>query len=131
MILVAAAVIYNNKKILIARRATGKHLAGYWEFPGGKIETDETPDECLTREIREELGISIRVDHFISENLHEYPGKIILLKAYRCTLTGGHICLVDHDDVRWIEPSALPEYRLAPADIPIATALISKIGGDQ
>jgi len=116
-ILVAAAIIFNNDQILIARRAPGKHLAGYWEFPGGKIEPGETPEACLIREIQEELGITIQVDSFLIENPYQYEEKQILLKAYLCSYLGGEIQLNDHDQVLWVNKNELKNYKLAPADI--------------
>ncbi|WP_276088647.1 8-oxo-dGTP diphosphatase MutT [Pedobacter sp. JY14-1] len=123
MIPVAAAVIYKDEKILIARRAPGKHMAGYWEFPGGKIEPGETPGQCLLREIREELGISISVGHFLGEHLHDYGEKQVLLKAYRCAYASGELILVDHDEIQWVLPEDLSQYRFAPADIPFIDAI--------
>lgn len=124
MIPVAAAVIHQGEKILIARRSPGKHLSGYWEFPGGKIEQGETPEDCLIREIQEELSILISVDSFLQKNLHDYGEKQVLLKAYLCTYLSGDLVLVDHDEVRWILPEQLTQYQLAPADIPFIVALI-------
>ena len=82
MISVTAAIIIEADKILIARRANGKHLSGYWEFPGGKLDDGETEKECLTREIKEELDIHIEVTDFFMENLHHYAEKTVLLKAF-------------------------------------------------
>ena len=123
MIPVVAAVIYKDDKVLIARRGPEKHLAGYWEFPGGKIESGETPEACLRREIEEELGIEINVYDFLMESIYDYGDKTVSLKAYRCTYLYGDIILSDHDDVRWVLPEQLSEYQLAPADIPFIAAL--------
>jgi len=123
MISVAAAIIFNQNLILIARRSNGKHLAGYWEFPGGKIEADESPEACLIREIKEELGITIKVNSFLTENIHHYAEKTILLKAYHCSFTGGQIQLNDHDQIAWVLPEQLKDYVLAPADIPFINYL--------
>ncbi|WP_370362893.1 (deoxy)nucleoside triphosphate pyrophosphohydrolase [Mucilaginibacter flavidus] len=97
MILVTAAIIRKEQHILIARRAQGRHLEGFWEFPGGKIEPGETPEACLKREVYEELGIQIMVDSFIMENQHDYPDKRISLQAYYCSFLSGTIRLLDHD----------------------------------
>ncbi|MGY3211941.1 (deoxy)nucleoside triphosphate pyrophosphohydrolase [Mucilaginibacter sp. HD30] len=123
MIPVTAAVIYKDEHVLIARRGPEKHLAGYWEFPGGKIELGETPEACLLREIEEELGIHIQVDDFLMESIYDYGHKTVSLKAYRCTYLHGGITLSDHDDVHWVLPERLSEYRLAPADIPFIATL--------
>ena len=123
---VTAAIIIRGSKILIARRAPDKHLAGFWEFPGGKIEKDETPEECLKREIEEELGIIVNVDKFFMENEHDYKEKTIFLKAYFCKLISGKIILKDHDQYEWIKKTELNKYIFAPADIPFVTALNGK-----
>lgn len=86
-VLVAAAVIRRGDEVLLTRRPEGKHLAGKWEFPGGKVEPYESPEEALAREIREELGIEIenlRPFRFVH---HEYPGKRILMLTYLCDIS--------------------------------------------
>ncbi|PWD98783.1 (deoxy)nucleoside triphosphate pyrophosphohydrolase [Marinilabilia rubra] len=124
MITVTAAIIQKGAKILITRRAPGKHLAGYWEFPGGKLDQNETEQECLAREIQEELNITIQVDEFYRENIHQYANKQILLKAFKCSLVSGDIILRDHDKMAWINNNELTNYEFAPADIPIVKALL-------
>lgn len=120
---VTAAIIKKDNKILIARRAANKHLAGYWEFPGGKIEDNETPEICLKRELNEELGIIVNVGNFFMENQHDYGTKIILLQAYLCELISGSIVLRDHDKFEWVVKSDLSNFNFAPADIPFVKAL--------
>lgn len=120
---VTAAIIKKDNKILIARRAANKHLAGYWEFPGGKIEDNETPEICLKRELNEELGITVNVGNFFMENQHDYGTKIILLQAYLCELISGSIVLRDHDKFEWVVKSDLSNFNFAPADIPFVKAL--------
>ncbi|MGQ1783987.1 8-oxo-dGTP diphosphatase MutT [Saccharicrinis sp. GN24d3] len=123
MITVTAAIIINSGKILITRRAPGKHLSGYWEFPGGKIDNGETDEECLAREIEEELDIKVEVGDFFMENNHHYKEKHIVLKAYFCRHLSGDILLHDHDQMAWVSPSDLCKYNFAPADIPFVKAL--------
>lgn len=120
---VTAAIIQNGHKILIARRAPNKHLSGFWEFPGGKIEKGETPEICLKRELEEELGIVVNIGKFFMENKHNYEGQIILLKAYFCELISGKIILSDHDQIEWVEKTEFYNYKFAPADIPLIKAL--------
>lgn len=122
---VTAAIISRANKILIARRSSNKHLAGYWEFPGGKIEEGETPETCLIREILEELEIIITVDSFCMETEHQYEKVTILLKAYFCTFISGEINLIDHDKIEWTQLDKLHEFTFAPADIPIVNRLTS------
>ncbi|MFV8441853.1 8-oxo-dGTP diphosphatase MutT [Flavobacterium sp. LB2P44] len=120
---VTAAIIRKGSKILIARRALSKHLGGFWEFPGGKIEEGETAQECLKRELEEELGIIVRVGKFFMQNEHHYDDKIILLKAYDCEHISGNIELNDHDQIEWVEKSEFVNFKFAPADIPFIKAL--------
>lgn len=120
---VTAAIIKHKGQILIARRAPGKHLAGYWEFPGGKIEAGETAEACLGRELHEELGIQVQVGSFFMENLHHYGDKPVLLKAYFCDFKAGTIRLNDHDQYAWVSKDELGNYRFAPADLPFIFAL--------
>lgn len=119
MIQVAAALIERDNEFLIARRAPGKHLAGYWEFPGGKIEKDETPETCLIRELNEELNVHIAVLEYLGDSKHKYDYKEINLKAYLCRIIEGAIQLNDHDKVAWVTLEKIEKYKLAPADIPI------------
>lgn len=124
--LVTAAILKKGSKILIARRSPTKDLGGYWEFPGGKIEAGETAEDCLKREIEEELGIIIKVGDFFMENEHHYTDKIILLKAFECQHISGTIVLNDHDQIEWVEKSEFVNYKFAPADIPFIEALNGK-----
>jgi len=119
MIEVTAAIIVKGNKVMIARRAHGKHLAGYWEFPGGKIEQGETPESCLTRELKEEFDIEASIENYIGESIFEYPDKTIRLKAFSCKIISGEIKLNDHDKIEWINIEQLTNYKLAPADIPL------------
>ena len=123
---VTAAIIRKDSKILIARRAQNKHLGGYWEFPGGKIEEGETPQECLKRELEEELGIVVNVGAFFMENEHHYEDKIIQLQAFECEHISGNIMLNDHDQIEWVHPSEFINFKFAPADIPFLKVLNEK-----
>ena len=119
MIEVTAAILEEGSKIMIARRARGKHLAGFWEFPGGKIEQDETPEICLTRELKEEFEIDVTIEKYIGESIFNYPNKTIKLKAFTCQIRNGRMKLNDHDKVEWINLEEITNYKLAPADLPI------------
>lgn len=122
---VTAALIMRGTTILIARRAPGLYLSGYWEFAGGQIEEGETPEICLKREIKEELGVEIKVLDFFMETEYAYPDKIVLLKAYWCELITDNFVLTDHNYLKWVEPKDFDKYNLAPADIAIANAIRS------
>jgi 8-oxo-dGTP diphosphatase len=115
---VAAAIIEDAEgRILIARKKEGKPLAGFWEFPGGKIEPGETAEACLVRELQEEM--SIRIDPYAYFGTNEFDnGKVqIRLIAYRARFVGGTIALVDHDAYAWVEIEGLSSYSVAPADV--------------
>ena len=122
---VAAAIIKRDDKFMIAKRASHKHLGGYWEFPGGKIEVNESAENCLIRELEEELKIEVRVLKFLAENIHDYGSVKISLKAFLCQFIGGNITLIDHDEIKWVTAKQLENHRLAPADIPFLPMLLN------
>ncbi len=116
---VVAAVILNEKKqILITQRAQGRHLAGMWEFPGGKIDAEESPEQALVREIREELDIDISVEKLIWHNTFSYPTKTINIMFYFCKLlsSGEQIKALEVADFKWVYPDDLSEFDFPPAD---------------
>lgn len=124
MIDVAAAILENdNGKVLIARRKQGKKLAGYWEFPGGKLESGETAQECLIRELNEEMNLTIEIGNYVGESIHYYEQGPIRLLAYKGKITGGKIKLTDHDEYAWLNLQELKNVKLAPADIPFIQLL--------
>lgn len=123
MKLVTAAVIANNGKILIAQRSGNQNQAGKWEFPGGKIEPGETPEECLKREIKEELGIDIEVNDFFGESIYQYESGEIKLIAYKARWVGGEFKLEAHSQIKWVKPFELDNYDFSPADIPFVEKL--------
>jgi len=128
LIEVAAAIIDNELgQILIARRKKGKAQEGLWEFPGGKIETGETIEECLKRELKEEMNINIAPYESFGVNDHRYEALHIRLYAYRAKLVGGEPMLVDHDQYDWVYPSDFGKYMFAPADIPFVEKLVGQV----
>lgn len=115
---VAAAIIENEQgMVLIARRKEGKSQGGLWEFPGGKIEVDETAENCLRRELLEEMNIAIEPYAFFGGNDHFYGDVHIRLVAYKAKFLSGEIKLIDHDDYTWVGRAQLVEYEFAPADV--------------
>ncbi len=120
---VAAGVIKNGSKYLIAKRKEGKHLAGFWEFPGGKIEKNETPQQCLIREFFEEFEVKIEVGDFIMEHTHKYPEKEITLYTYFVSKIKGEYILYSHSELRWIELNESTSLQIAPADRKIINKL--------
>ena len=124
IIRVTAAIIEREGKILIAKRKAGDDLfAGLWEFPGGKIEEGETPEECMARELKEELDIEVEVGELISSNKHKYPHGIFELLAYRVKHISGEMILNDHDEIKWVTVDEISNFEFPPADIPIITHL--------
>lgn len=117
MINVVAAVICNeDNKILIAQRNLKKSQGGLWEFPGGKIESGETREHAIVREIKEEMNIEIEVEKYLAEKVFEYPEKTINLIALKCKIINGKITLNEHEDAKWINKNELTNYNFAPAD---------------
>lgn len=118
---VTAAVIIKSEKIFAARRSPGKHLGGYWEFPGGKVEAGESHQDCLIRELKEELAIDVKIGNYIGVSSYDYGEKKINLHGYFVLNINGEIVLNDHDhdSMRWLDISELDEIKWAPADIPL------------
>ena len=113
---VTAAIIEHDGRYLLARRAPEQNLAGYWEFPGGKVEANETFEDCLARELMEELNLETQVlDHFCDSVYHYDKGSINLV-AYRVQILGGQMKLSVHDQVDWFEPQEMLALNLAPAN---------------
>lgn len=124
IIKVVAAILQKEDKILIARKKEGKPLAGYFEFPGGKIEKGETPEESLARELMEEMNIKIDVKEYVGESIYDYGnGKVISLLGYKSEIIDGEIKLSDHDRYEWVTLEEINNYKIAPADIPLIDKL--------
>jgi 8-oxo-dGTP diphosphatase len=120
---VTAAILEKDGKILIARRRDNDRQAGKWEFPGGTVEPDETPQDCLKREMQEEFGISVVVGRVFGESIYQYDHATIRLIACEASWKSGRMVLHDHADFRWVLPEQLSEYDFAPADIPFVRKL--------
>ena len=129
---VMGGVFFENGRILVMRRAPFMSCPGSWEFPGGKLEAGETPEQCLARELREELHIEAKIGEYLAENSHDYDFGVVHLSVYRVLSWKGEIALTVHDDMRWVpvqELAALPG--LLPADIPVVRALEKKLGSSS
>lgn len=121
---VTCAIIENNGKILCAQRSDKMDLPKKWEFPGGKVK-NETLEECLRREIKEELGVEIQVLEQLPSNQHNYSkSKIIELIPFRCTLQTFEIVLLEHSKLEWLPIEKLKTLDWAEADIPIVNYYI-------
>ncbi|HOQ01884.1 MAG TPA: 8-oxo-dGTP diphosphatase MutT [Acetivibrio sp.] len=123
---VTAGIIIDNDKVLITRRAPKENFAGGWEFPGGKIEINETPEECLIRELKEELNIVVCVGKLCAEVAYDYDDISIDLIAFYCTIVEGEIQMSVHDKYKWVKINDLLKYNLLPADIPIAKKVMEE-----
>ena len=113
---VTAAIIHQNRKILICQRPLDKSCGLLWEFPGGKIEEGETGEQCIVRECQEELGIAIRVERKLTDITHEYPDFIVHLHFYLCELVDGNPEKNEHNAIEWITPDEIVKYDFCPAD---------------
>lgn len=121
MITVVAALIEKDNKYLIARRSTGSQdVLGKWEFPGGKVEKDETEEHAIEREIKEEFEMDIKAVRFLTNNVCEYPSKTIDLRLYECKYLSGKFHLHDHSEYVFVDKNDIINYDLCPADIPLA-----------
>jgi mutator protein MutT len=114
-IVVVAAVVEHDNRFLVTRRQPGVHLAGLWEFPGGKIDPDETHADALRREIREELDCDVTVGELVFDVTHAYPEKTVTLYFYRCTLAGTPRPLLGQE-MRWVAREELSTLGFPPAD---------------
>src|ERR1043166_7392966 len=117
MLRVVCGVIWKDEKVFIARRKAGKSLAGYWEFPGGKIEVGEQEETALLRELKEELGMEVSIQNYLDRKVHEYEKFSIELIAYECKFLSSSFSLTDHDRFEFINPGDFEGYQMAPADI--------------
>ena len=122
---VVGAVFHDGERFLTCRKKPGKPLEGHWEFPGGKIEPGETPEQALEREIREELNLIAEVGQKVTTTTYEYDFATIELTTFYCTLVDGDLRLTDHDDTKWVTSTEAAHLTWAPADIPAVEAIAS------
>jgi len=122
---VSAALIFRAGKLLITQRPAKAHLGGLWEFPGGKREPGETFEQCLVREIREELGVEISVGEMFEEIRHDYPEKSVHLKFFICQLLAGEPQPLACAAVKWIEKPELAAHEFPAADAQLLARLRS------
>lgn len=128
---VVGAVIISNGQVLCTQRGGTGPLSGKWEFPGGKIEPDETAEAALAREILEELGCGISVGDKVTTTVYEYDFAAITLTTFYCALTDGRPQLTEHTEMRWLSPAEMLELEWAPADIPAVTLVEEHLGCDR
>ena len=109
---------------LACRRPAEKHLGGLWEFPGGKVEIGETPEEALVRELFEELGIDVEVGEALTAVEWSHDGGEIRLRPYLCRISGGELQAKEHDELIWCQATRFSSMTWAPADVPICNELL-------
>ncbi len=125
LLVAACALVDIDGRVLIAKRPQGKHLAGMWEFPGGKVEENETPEACLIRELGEELGIVVTqacLAPFVFTS-HGYDSFHLLMPLYLCRRWEGFATAREHETLAWVRPDALADYPMPPADRPLVAWL--------
>jgi 8-oxo-dGTP diphosphatase len=130
-VIVAAGVVIERGRVLLSQRKTGTHLAGAWEFPGGKVEPGEDPRAALVRELEEELGIQCEVGEPVEVTFHAYPSKSVLLLFFLARRTAGSAepRALDVADVRWALPGELDPAQFPPADVAVLARVRELLGG--
>jgi 8-oxo-dGTP diphosphatase len=130
LVLVAAcALIDADGRVLIAQRPQGKSMAGLWEFPGGKVEPGERPEQCLIRELKEELGIIVREECLapLTFASHSYPDFHLLMPLYVCRRWEGIVTAQEQQALKWVRPGDLKNYPMPPADEPLISHLTTLV----
>jgi mutator protein MutT len=125
---VGCAIIEKKGHLLIAQRSPGSNFGGWWEFPGGKREGEESFEKCLKREVREELGIDILPYRFLYFTEYTYPKRRVILHFYLCFWVCGQPVKHGCFDFRWVKPGELRNFRFLPADIAVINDLVRKQG---
>ena len=123
---VVAALIWDNDKFMICQRPANKARALLWEFVGGKVEPGETKEQALIRECQEELAITLNVGDIFMDVVHEYPDINVHLTLFNATIAEGVPKLIEHNDIKWITTSEIPNYTFCPADEEILEELSTK-----
>lgn len=119
---VSAAIIIKDNKIFVTQRGYGE-FKDWWEFPGGKIEEGETPEECLKREIKEELKADINIDKYLCTVEYDYPNFHLKMECFICSLIDGHLELVEAEDAKFITKDQLDNIDFLPADLLVVKEL--------
>ncbi|RSJ60948.1 (deoxy)nucleoside triphosphate pyrophosphohydrolase [Streptococcus gordonii] len=123
---VVAAAIEKDGKFFCAQRPEGKSLGGFWEFPGGKLEEGESPEQALIREIKEELNSEIKIVSYINEASYDYDFGTVVMKTYHAKLISGNLELLEHQNSTWLAPHELSTINWAPVDRPAVRLLSNK-----
>ena len=123
---VVAALIRDGKRVFATARGYGNYK-GWWEFPGGKVERGESPEDALVREIREELDSEISVDEYISTIEYDYPEFHLSMRCYWCSLISGDLVLKEAEDARWLDVETIDSVKWLPADITLIDEIKKKM----
>jgi 8-oxo-dGTP diphosphatase len=125
VLIVACGLIDPDGRVLVAQRPPKKAMAGLWEFPGGKVESQERPEEALIRELKEELGIAVQEPCLAPFTFasHSYPGFHLLMPLFVCRRWYGTPVPLEHTALKWVRPRDLPSYPMPPADVPLIPML--------
>lgn len=126
MLRVAAAVIRQEGLYLVARRKVDAVLGGLWEFPGGKCRDGESLEDCLRREIKEELGVKVKINERVGEILYPYPHGTVILYFYRCRIVSGRPQPLGCQELQWVRPQELEDFSFPPANLPLIHYLLTK-----
>ena len=121
---VAAGLVFRNGKLLITKRPEGSHLAGLWEFPGGKREANETIEQCLHRELREELGIEVSLGQALEFVTHSYPWKTVQITFYSARLAKGEPSAIECAGLDWVTRENLAKFQFPAADQRLISRLV-------
>jgi mutator protein MutT len=127
----AIAIIIRDEKVLICQRKDDDTFGGFWEFPGGKQECDETLEQCLARELREELNISAHPIHSFAAVVHEYPDAVVRLHPFLCEHKAGEPEHLECQATRWIEPVELRDYQFPPANEELIERIIQHLAASK
>lgn len=125
LLVVACALIDPDARVLLAQRVPGKSMGGLWEFPGGKVDSGETPEGTLVRELHEELGITVKEACLAPFTFasHAYPGFHLLMPLYVCRRWEGTPQPLEHTALKWVRPKDMMQYSMPPADLPLIPML--------
>jgi 8-oxo-dGTP diphosphatase len=127
LLVAACALVDADGRVLLAQRPAGKPMAGLWEFPGGKVEAGERPEETLIRELKEELAITVREACLapLTFASHTYPDFHLLMPLYVCRRWEGTVTATEGQQLVWVKPNRLRDYEMPPADVPLIAHLMA------
>ena len=128
---VVAALIWRGDRFMICQRPAHKARGLLWEFVGGKVEAGERKEDALIRECREELDVLLSVDDVFIDVTHKYPDLTVHLTLFNATIAKGEPKKLEHNDIKWITPSEIPNYAFCPADEEILAEIIRRDGNSQ